>query len=107
MATVKLDKDNIESTINQNKIVLVDFWADWCMPCKMIAPVLEKVSNKYLDQIVIGKLNIEDDGCRPIAQKYQVSSIPTILVFHNKQMVSRLVAPSQTILTQTIQALLK
>ncbi len=61
--------------------VLIDFWADWCGPCKMIAPVLEEVATEYKDKLKIGKINIDDNGDTPV--KYGVRGIPTLILFKN------------------------
>jgi len=68
-----------EKVLQSNKKVLVDFWADWCMPCKMLAPILDEISNELGDTVNIVKINI--DQCENLARKYNVSSIPTLLLF--------------------------
>ena len=68
-----------EKVLKSDKKVLVDFWADWCMPCKMLAPILDEISNELGDTVNIVKINI--DQCENLARKYNVSSIPTLLLF--------------------------
>ncbi len=76
------NKNNFEETILKSKTpVLVDFYADWCTPCKMMSPIIEEVSNEFKDKIIVLKINI--DECPDIAQKYSVMSIPTIILFKN------------------------
>lgn len=88
MSILHLTSENFKSTIqNTNKPVLVDFFADWCMPCKMFAPILEKVSEKIGDTAVIAKINI--DEAEAIAMKYSVMSIPTVILFKNGEEVDR------------------
>ena len=83
----KLNIENFETeVINNPGIALVDFYADWCGPCKMIAPIVESIANEH-DDVVVGKLNI--DEAYDIAVKYQVMSIPTLIVFKNGIEVSR------------------
>jgi len=81
MATIALNKDNFESTIVDNDMVLVDFWADWCGPCKMFAPVYDKVSESYPD-VVFAKVDTEEQ--QELASYFQIRSIPTLMVFRDK-----------------------
>ncbi len=81
MATVTLTKDNFEKTIMDNDTVLVDFWADWCAPCKMFAPVYEKLSEQYPD-IVFGKVDTEAEP--ELAGYFGIRSIPTLMAFRDQ-----------------------
>jgi thioredoxin 1 len=81
MATVNLTKDTFEQAILDNDVVLVDFWADWCGPCKMFAPTYETVSEKY-PNIVFAKVDTEDQ--RELAGYFQIRSIPTLMAFKEK-----------------------
>ncbi|MBR3592444.1 MAG: thioredoxin [Clostridia bacterium] len=83
----KLDKSNFIDEINAN-ITLVDFYADWCGPCKMIAPIIEEIANERTD-ITVGKVNVDNDA--EIAIKYGVSSIPTLIVFKDGKETDRVV----------------
>ena len=79
-----------ETEIEKSKgLVLVDFWAEWCGPCKMIAPVLEEIAAEHPDAIHIAKLNVDDHP--DIAREFSVMSIPTMIVFRDGQEVKRLV----------------
>lgn len=85
MATVDVSDDTFESeVINANEPVLVDFWADWCAPCKAIAPALDEVSNEYEGKIKVVKVNL-DDGSNTAA-KYGVRAVPTLMVFKNGEL---------------------
>lgn len=82
-------QDNFEKEVLQAKLpVLVDFWAEWCPPCRLLAPVVEKLAKGYKGKIKIGKLNVDEN--QAIAEKYQVMSIPTLIFFKEGKMVDKL-----------------
>jgi len=84
MATIDLDKSNFEGTITGNEIVLVDFWAGWCGPCRMFAPVYEKASQNHPD-IVFGKVDTEAE--QELAAAAKITSIPTLMAFKGGTLV--------------------
>ena len=84
MATVELTKDTFESTVVDNDIVLVDFWADWCGPCKQFAPTFEQASEAHPD-VVFGKVDTEAE--RDLAGMANITSIPTLMAFRDKILV--------------------
>ena len=81
MASVDLTQSTFNETIDKNDIVLVDFWASWCGPCKNFAPIYEEASEKYPDYI-FGKVNTEEE--QELAGTFQVRSIPTLIIFREK-----------------------
>ena len=84
MATIELTKETFESTITGNDIVLLDFWASWCGPCKQFAPVFEAMSESH-PGIVFAKVNTEEE--RELAGHFQIRSIPTLMVFREQIIV--------------------
>lgn len=82
--------ENFDAEVLQSALpVMVDFYADWCGPCKMMAPVVESLAEKYKGQVKIGKLNVDDN--MEISAKYRVASIPTFLFFKDGQVVQTLI----------------
>ena len=74
-----LTKDNFNDAIKNNDVILIDFWAEWCGPCRQLSPILDEIANE--NQLVIGKVNVDENN--EIANKYGITSIPTMIVFEN------------------------
>lgn len=87
MLEVNLTNENFEEEVlKSEKPVLVDFWATWCGPCKMIAPVISEIAEEYKDKVKVGKVNVDD--AKELAVRYQISSIPTLMLFKNGEIVN-------------------
>jgi thioredoxin 1 len=81
------DSNFEQEVIKSEKPVLIDFWAEWCGPCKMIAPTLEEIAKEYSDKITIGKCNVDEN--QDLTLKFEIRSIPTIVLFSNGKEVTR------------------
>jgi thioredoxin 1 len=85
----KLNSSNFDSVISTDKPVLVDFWADWCMPCRMMAPVMDELAQAYAGKAMFGKVNVDENS--QIAGRYGIMSIPHFLIFKNGTLVEKIV----------------
>ena len=92
MAIEITDANFEEIVLKSTQPVLVDFWAAWCGPCRMVGPIIEEISTEYGDKAVVGKVDV--DANQEFAAKYGVRNIPTVLLFHKGEMISRQVGVS-------------
>ncbi len=101
---IKLTDSEFENrVIKSEKPILVDYWAEWCGPCKMIAPILEEISTEMSDKIIIGKLNVDENSQTP--PKYGIRGIPTLMIFKDGNAVGTHVgALSKSDLIQFIES---
>jgi thioredoxin 1 len=94
-----------EVVLNSDKPVVVDFWAAWCGPCRMVGPVIEELSNDYDGRAVVGKVDV--DANQEFAAKYGVRNIPTVLVFKNGEVITRQVGVApKAVYAEAVDALL-
>ncbi|MFN6088012.1 MAG: thioredoxin [Cyclobacteriaceae bacterium] len=101
--TLELTDATFDETLKSDKPVLVDFWAEWCGPCKMIGPVVEELASDYEGKAVIAKLNVDENP--QVTARFGVRSIPTLLVFKNGQIVDKQVgAVPKSVLAGKLQA---
>jgi len=102
ISIINLNKDNIAEIINSSKPVLIDFWAEWCGPCRMMHPIFEKLAKIYGNKIIFARLNVDEN--QEIAMNYEVYAIPTFIIFSNGKIVERLVgAVSEDSLRRVIE----
>ena len=102
---VVITSENFESLKNGDKPLVVDFWATWCGPCRMIGPIISKLAEKYDGQIVVGKCDVEDND--ELAAEFGIRNIPTILFFKNGQIIDKVVgAQSEAKLDEKFQSVL-
>jgi thioredoxin 1 len=103
MAFEFTDSNFNEVAVEKGGVAVVDFWAEWCGPCRMIAPIIEELSHEYDGKVVIGKVNVDDNP--EVSMKYGIRSIPTVLILKDGQVVDKQVGvTSKKVLTDKIEA---
>ena len=85
--TVHFSKEGLDKALAQGGLMMVDFWADWCGPCKMLSPVIEDLAGQYEGKAVVGKVNVDDEP--ELAMRYGVMSIPTVIFFKDGREIDR------------------
>lgn len=100
-STILLNLANFETAVLQSKVpVLVDFWAEWCGPCRMISPLLEQIAADHAGKVVVGKVNVDQE--QALASKYGIQSIPAFFIFKNGQVTDQFVGAQHS--RQSIEA---
>jgi thioredoxin 1 len=103
---LNVNRTNYEEVINSGKPVVLDFWATWCGPCRVIAPYIEELASEYEDKVIVGKVNMEDDN-EELALKYGVKHIPTVLYIKDGQLIDKQVgAAGKDVFVQKLKAIL-
>ena len=87
MAVVHFSKEGFEQAKAQGGVMLVDFWATWCGPCKMIAPVIEQLAQQYEGRVIVGKVDVDQQP--ELAREYDVMSIPNVVIFKDGEIIDR------------------
>ena len=102
---LKLTDADFDAQVKAQSLLIVDFWAEWCGPCRMIAPALEELAGEYADRLVVGKVNVDEN--RQIAARFGIRSIPTLLIFRDGARVDQVVGahPKGTIKAKIDQLL--
>ena len=80
---------NFAETLNEGKPMVLDFWAEWCGPCRMVSPIIDELANEYADRVNIGKMNVDEND--EIVAQFGIRNIPTVLFFKEGQMVDKIV----------------
>ncbi|MDO4789627.1 MAG: thioredoxin [Porphyromonas sp.] len=97
--------DNFKQKVAEDLPIVIDFWAEWCGPCRMVTPIIEELAAEYEGKVLIGKMNVDENSATPA--EFSVRNIPTILFIKNGQVVERHVgAASKAVLQQKVEALL-
>ena len=86
---LNLDDSNFAQTINKYQLLLVDFWAPWCGPCRMMSPIIDQVGKEYIGKLVVGKVNVDENP--NISGQFGISSIPTLILFKRGQAVNNII----------------
>ncbi len=87
MSVKNLTGDNFDDVVKAAPLAMVDFWADWCGPCKMVSPVIDGLAKAYEGKVTVGKVNVDDEP--ELAERFQVQSIPNVVFFKNGEMIDR------------------
>jgi thioredoxin 1 len=101
---IQITDTTLDNVLDTDKLVVIDFWAEWCGPCKMVGPIIDEISETYKDQVVVGKVDVDNnDGA---TSKYGIRNIPTVLFIKNGEVVDKLVgAAGKNIFIEKVEKL--
>ena len=101
---LEITKDNLDELVASGKPVVIDFWAEWCGPCRMLTPIIEELAGEYENDVIIGKCNVDDNN--EVSMKYGIRNIPTVIFLKGGEVVDKQVgACSKAALDEKIQKL--
>jgi len=102
---LQITDSTIDEILNSGKPVVIDFWAEWCGPCRMVSPIIDELADEYADQVIVGKVDTESND--DITSKYGIRNIPTILFIKNGEVVDKQVGATQkSVLVEKINKIL-
>ena len=100
---VEITDSNFNEIVTKNDVVLVDFWATWCGPCRMVGPIVDELANDYDGKAVVGKVNVDDNSAVP--SEYGIRNIPALLIFKNGEIVDKVIgAVPKSVLAEKLDA---
>lgn len=103
--TLQITDATLDEVLQTDKLVLIDFWAEWCGPCKMIGPIIDEIGKEYQDRVVVGKVDVDNND--ETTTKYGIRNIPTVLFIQNGKVVDKMVgAGAKSLFTDKIDKLL-
>lgn len=103
--TLQITDATLDDVLKTDKLVMIDFWAEWCGPCKMIGPIIDEIGKEYQDRVVVGKVDVDNNN--DATAKYGIRSIPTVLFIQNGEVVDKVVgAGAKSLFTEKIEKLL-
>ncbi|HHU96620.1 MAG: thioredoxin [Bacteroidota bacterium] len=103
--TLQITDATLDEVLQTDKLVVIDFWAEWCGPCKMIGPIIDEIGEEYQDRVVVGKVDVDNND--EATSRYGIRSIPTVLFIKNGEVVDKLVgAGAKSLFTEKIEKLL-
>ena len=100
--SISITDSNFQELLSKNKFVAIDFWAEWCGPCKLMSPIIDEISEELKDSICIGKTNVDESN--NLANRFRIRSIPTIIIFKDGEEIDRIVGfnPKKSIIDKII-----
>ncbi|HOV71499.1 MAG TPA: thioredoxin [Dysgonamonadaceae bacterium] len=102
---IQITDATLDEVLKTDKLVMIDFWAEWCGPCRMVSPIIEQLAEEYKDKVVIGKIDVDENN--EATEKFGIRNIPTVLFIKNGQVVDKIIgAADKRLFVDKINALL-